>query len=45
MLQDTHEMGRVPVQDLEIETGNRERLVDLRTLKSIVFNNVKYELK
>ena len=39
---DTHELGRVPVYDLE---AKGERLVDLRTLKWIVFNNVKYEVK
>lgn len=39
---DTHELGRMPVYDLE---NNGERLVDLRTLKWIIYNNTKYEVK
>ena len=36
---DTHELGRVPVYDLE---AKGERLVDLRTLKWVVLRGVKY---
>ena len=39
---DTHELGRIPVYDLQ---ANGERLVDLRTLKWLVFGNKKYEVK
>jgi hypothetical protein len=39
---DTHEMGRLPVYDLE---AKGERLVDLRTVKWVVFGNKKYEVK
>jgi hypothetical protein len=39
---DTHEMGRLPVHDLE---AKGERLVDLRTVKWVVFGNTKYEVK
>ena len=39
---DTHEMGRLPVYDVE---AKGHRLVDLRTIKWIVFNNKKFELK
>ena len=42
---DTHELGRMPCIDLEVEDGRRERLVDLRSLKWLVFNNTKYEVK
>lgn len=41
-----HEMGRYPVVDLEVPEGayNR-RLVDTRTLKSLILKNVRYTLK
>jgi len=39
---DSHELGRLPVYDLE---AKGERLVDLRTLKSITYANTKYEVK
>jgi hypothetical protein len=39
---DTHEMGRLPVHDLE---AKGERLVDLRTVKWVIFGNTKYEVK
>ena len=39
---DTHEMGRLPVYDLEAKAP---RLVDLRTIKWLCFANKKYELK
>lgn len=41
-LLDTHIFGRMPVYDLE---AKGERLVDLRTLKWLVFGGVKYEVK
>ena len=44
-VEDTHELGRVPVVDLEVKQGPRERLVDLRSMKWLVFGNVKYEVK
>ena len=31
--------------DLAVTTGSKERLVDLRTLKWLVFNNTKFEIK
>ena len=40
--EDTHELGRVPVFDLE---ANGHRLIDLRTIKWLTFRNVRYELK
>lgn len=40
-----HELGRMPVIDLEVTSGSKERLVDLRTLKWLVFGGVKYEVK
>lgn len=33
----------MPVIDLEVKEGRAERLVDLRTLKWLVFDNTKYE--
>lgn len=39
---DTHELGRIPVFDLD---NNGHRLVDLRTLKWLTFKNTRYELK
>lgn len=39
---DTHEIGRMPVYDLE---AKGERRVDLRTLKWIVFKGTKYSVK
>ena len=44
-LEDLHELGRMPVIDLAVTTGSKERLVDLRTMKWLVFNRVKYEVK
>jgi hypothetical protein len=41
-ISDTHELGRMVTYDLE---AKGERLVDLRTLKYIIFNNVKHEVK
>ena len=38
---DTHELGRLPVFDLE---AHGDRLVDLRTLKWLVFKNKRYTL-
>lgn len=35
----------MPVIDLAVTSGSKERLVDLRTLKWLVFNGVKYEVK
>lgn len=40
--EDTHEMGRLPVFDLE---ANGHRLIDLRTIKWLTFRNTRYELK
>ena len=37
-------MGRVNVVDLEV-TGHNLRQVDLRTIKSLIVNNVKYVVK
>ena len=37
-------MGRVNVIDLEV-TGHNLRQVDLRTIKSLIVNNVKYVVK
>lgn len=37
-------MGRVNVVDLEA-TGNTLRQIDLRTIKSLIVNNVKYVVK
>ena len=39
---DTHDMGRLPVYDVE---AKGDRLVDLRTIKWLVFANKRYELK
>lgn len=41
-IEDTHELGRLPVFDL---VANAHRLVDLRTLAWLTFKNVRYELK
>jgi hypothetical protein len=38
-------LGRSYVEDLDIASGNRTRLVDHRTLKSLVVNGVKYVVK
>lgn len=38
-------MGRARVVDLNIDDKNNVRLVDYRTLESLVLNNVKYSLK
>lgn len=35
-------LGRSTVEDLDVETGNRMRLVDHRTLKWMVVDGVKY---
>jgi hypothetical protein len=40
--EDTHELGRLPVFDIEAQG---HRLVDLRTLKWLTFRNTRYELK
>ena len=40
--EDTHELGRLPVFDIE---ANGHRLIDLRTLKWLTFRNTRYELK
>ena len=40
-----HLMGRSRVEDLDIATGSRFRLVDHRNLISLVVGNVKYVLK
>lgn len=37
-------MGRVNVVDLEA-TGHNLRQVDLRTIKSLIVNNIKYQVK
>ena len=38
-------MGRSTVQDLDITSGTPLRLVDHRTIQSLILNNVKYILK
>lgn len=38
-------LGRSYVEDLDIMDENRTRLVDHRTLKSLIVNGVKYSLK
>lgn len=38
-------MGRSQVKDLNITSGNPMRLVDHRTLKSLIINGVKYVVK
>lgn len=38
-------MGRSQVRDLNILTGNPLRLVDHRTLKSLIINDIKYTAK
>lgn len=37
-------MGRVNAIDLEV-TGYAQRQIDLRTIKSLIVNNVKYQVK
>lgn len=37
--------GRVSFVDMNIESGNPNRLVDPRTINYIIVNNVKYQLK
>lgn len=38
-------MGRVQVEDLDITSGNKFRLVDNRTLKELITGGVRYVLK
>lgn len=38
-------MGRSQVRDLEVTTGNNERLVDHRTVSLLILKGVKYVLK
>lgn len=38
-------MGRSHVEDLDVHDQNKLRLVDHRTLKSLIVDNVKYTLK
>lgn len=38
-------LGRSSVEDLDIKTGSRLRLVDHRTLKWLILNEVKYSVK
>lgn len=38
-------MGRSSVRDLNIQSGNPIRLVDHRTIMSLIFDNVKYVAK
>lgn len=38
-------MGRSHVEDLDVQDQNKLRLVDHRTLKSLIVDNVKYTLK
>lgn len=38
-------LGRSMVEDLDIEEGYRTRLVDHRTIRSLILNNVKYTEK
>lgn len=38
-------LGRSKVEDLDIEKGNRERLVDHRTIESLIVNDTLYVVK
>lgn len=44
---DVDELGRITFIDMELdgEIDSRKRLIDTRTIQSIIFNNVKYNLK